>query len=72
MSATEYLRQQGYCSVEEFAEMVGKSRTTIRRLLRDGVIPSYTSDVDKRRKYIRFNEATVLIEPQLISGPTAS
>lgn len=55
-----------YLSLGDAAVMMGVSRSKLWRLVRDGVLPAYQSEIDRREKLVRRSDVEALMRPQLI------
>ncbi len=52
-----------YLGLREAAELLGVSRFTIWRLIRDGELPAYQSQVDRRQKLVKRSDVEALMQP---------
>lgn len=53
-----------YLGLQEAADLMGVSRFTLWRLIRDGQLTAYQSEADKRRKLVRRADVEALREPK--------
>ena len=52
-----------YLTMQEAAEVLGVTRFTISRLVRDGVLASYVSPLNRRQKLVKRADVEALREP---------
>jgi excisionase family DNA binding protein len=55
-----------YLTVQEAAELMGVSRFTIWRRIRDGALPAYRADVDRRTRLVKRADVEALMRPRPI------
>ena len=53
-----------YLTVQEAAELMGVSRFTIWRRIRDGALPAYRAGVDRRTRLVKRADVEALMTPQ--------
>lgn len=64
--------QSDYLGLREAAELMGVSRFTIWRLIRDGQLPAYQSQVDRRQKLVRRSDVESLMQPRRLPEPDSA
>jgi excisionase family DNA binding protein len=52
-----------YLTVQEAAEVLGVTRFTVSRLVREGVLASYVSPLNRRQKLVKRDDIEALREP---------
>lgn len=55
-------------NIQDAAKAVGMSRFTVWRLIRDGKLHVYQSEIDRRAKLVNMADLAHLIEPKLIES----
>ena len=55
-----------YLTVHEAAELMGVSRFTIWRRIRDGSLPAYRAGVDRRTRLVKRADVEALMRPRPI------
>ncbi len=57
-----------YLSLKAAAELMGVSRYTVWRLVKDGKLDVYESDRDRREKLVRRSDVEAIMRPRPASG----
>ncbi len=57
-----------YVSMREAQEILGVSNFTIWQMVKDGRLPAYQSETDRRKKLIRRADLDALREPRPITS----
>jgi excisionase family DNA binding protein len=58
--------QEEFMTLEEAADLLQVSRFTLWRLLKEGKLPAYQSEADRRRKLVRREDVEALKRPRRV------
>ncbi len=61
-----------FMTLQEAADELQVSRFTLWRLLKDGKLPAYQSEVDRRRKLVRREDVEALKRPRRVDPKRAA
>ena len=61
-----------FMTLQEAAEALKVSRFTLWRLLKDGKLPAYQSEADRRRKLVRREDVEAMKQPRRVDPKRAA